>query len=132
MGKRRAGRDRYGEEGMGMGPIVVHAVGAWGAEEQEAFVEYMDAHEALQGAQARLADAEVMRLSFVVSSPFAARDEKKRAMILLAHSCNPQATVELGRHAANVEASLLRFAALALDEAAQWSQGPGAIAAKPC
>lgn len=114
-----------------MGPIVVHAVNAFGPEEQEAFAEYLAAHDALPGPRTRLADAEVMRLSFVVSSPLAARDAKKRAMILLAHSGNPQATVELGRLAANVEATLLRFAAFALDEAAQWSHGPAAIASLP-
>jgi hypothetical protein len=97
-----------------------------GREEGEAFVEYLQAHELLPRSPVLLGDAEIERLAFMLSSPLADRDAKKRALILLAHCRSPRATAELGRCAATLDASLHRFAALALDESVQSTQALGA------
>ncbi|MGC4121137.1 MAG: hypothetical protein QM765_42475 [Myxococcales bacterium] len=121
MGKKNGNRNGMTMRG-GFGPFIVHAAMDGGSEEEKALVEYLLAHDLLPKGEGWLGDAEVLQQSSLLSSPVATREVKKRAMILLAHSCNPMATSELCRHLATIEASLRHFAAFAIDEASQWTQ----------
>lgn len=107
--------------GRGRGPVVVHDARNWGFEEGEALAEYMQAHDVLSESEVILGEVEIARLGFTLASPLADREAKKRAMILLAHCPSSLATAELAKCAATLDPSLRRFAALALDESAQWS-----------
>jgi len=115
----------------GRGPIVVHNARNWGPEDAEALAEYLQAHDVLPRSHALLGDVEIALLAFKLSNPLADREEKKRALILLAHCRSPRATAELSRCAATLEPSLRRFAALALDESEQWTEGLAAVPMLP-
>lgn len=124
MGKRDRKDERAGSSLGPFGPVILH-VSDGGLDELQALFEYLRAHDWLAESESRLSDGEVLRLSSVASSPVASCEAKKKAMILLAHGCNPRASAELGRLVATVEPPLRGFAALALDESLQGS--PGAV-----
>jgi len=100
-------------------PVIIHVVEDWTAEDQEAWREYLEAHQSLPGQPEVLPVGEVVALARRLWEPRLEAEEKKRIMVFLAHHGSTRAALELERFAEQAGPKLRRFARLAFEEASQ-------------
>ena len=120
-GSRGRGRRRR-RQGGGPGlDLIVHEAVGWELEDHLALKDYFEAHELLPMPMEAVPDFDLEPFAAVLGRPGASLEEKKRALIFLAHHRSDRACEVLLGQLARVEAGLERFARFAFEEALQWA-----------
>jgi hypothetical protein len=103
--------------------LIVHERPSWCIEDHLALRDYLDSHELLGDGIEVVSGLDIDKAATTLERPDATREEKKRALILLAHHRSPRAAELLRGQLSRIEPELRRFARFAYEEATQWAAG---------
>ncbi len=120
LGKLQSWREGTARGAGAAMAMIVHDASRWGLEEHRALREYLAAHEALGEQPEAIGLPELEALAFGLSVPQGELDEKRYALVVLAHHKSHRAAELLRGYLEAPDLELERFAKLALEEAAQW------------